>query len=87
MVNFRNANLDFADLSYASLWGADLRGANLTEAKMRGVELRDPSGESLDEALFDESTTLPNGVKYHQDIDLEMFTNPRHPQFYLPGIM
>ncbi|MDE2853355.1 MAG: pentapeptide repeat-containing protein [Chloroflexota bacterium] len=55
-----------ADLSQANLWGADLRGANLTEASMVNC--------NVSNVIVDQSTTMPSGEAYSEDIRWGEFT-------------
>lgn len=93
-VNFHRARLTLADLSGARLMEANLNHADLASAKLRRAQLigadltgarlsdADLSGADLTGALFDDYTTLPDGTTWSEDVDLERFTNPRHPAFW-----
>ncbi|MBC7813856.1 MAG: pentapeptide repeat-containing protein [Burkholderiales bacterium] len=62
-TDLREANLQEADLTLA-----DLRGALLVSANLQGA--------NLENAIFDESTTLPNGEKWTTTTDMSVFTSP-----------
>jgi hypothetical protein len=72
-ANLRGANLQRADLSYARLQGADLSHANL-------------QGADLTNALFDETTILPDDTLWTPDTDMARFTDPMHPDFWDPCV-
>lgn len=69
-ADLRGAILELADLSKAGLQEADLRGANLTDATLTGTV-------GLEEAGFDENTTLPDGSRWSRSVDLTRFTRPK----------
>lgn len=90
------ANLEHAWLTEANLAGADLSmdgiflaSASLRDAYLPGADLRganldgtNPAGAVLDDAVFSEATTLPDGQKWTPDSDLTRFTDPDHPDFW-----
>ena len=65
-ANLRNANFEHANLSYSNLNAADLRGANLFNADIKGANFL--------YAVFDSRTTLPDGGKWYEDINIEQYT-------------
>ncbi|MEL6403873.1 MAG: pentapeptide repeat-containing protein [Chloroflexota bacterium] len=96
LTNFSNASLFGADLHGTELWSAkfincDLQFSNLAEAKMQKANLSGSNLKNaflhranLEDIIFDEETILPNGDTWYPEYDLEMFTNPHHPQFWKP---
>ena len=93
-VNLRNAdmdtaNLDHIDLSDSDLQGAYMNGSNLERADLAnaklqaadltGVNLR---GANLTDAIFDEETMLPDGIRWTPDTDLRRYTDPAHMDFW-----
>ena len=90
-----DANLQGANLRGASLKSSSLRNANLRDADLTGalLESADFTGASMRHARLDEvimeywgtePATMPNGELWHADMDLRMFTDPDHPNFYDP---
>ena len=82
-ANLQNAKLQGADLTKANLQGAilfaaDLQGADLTKAKLQGANL---IHVKLQEARSLHEVTLPDGNRYTDNIDIEKFTAPEHPEF------
>ncbi len=66
LANLRGADLRGADLSEANLIGARLLGVDLVGANLRGANLstaEDLTEEQLEEALGDERTLLPEGIR------------------------
>jgi hypothetical protein len=60
-------DLSGANLSEVHLWGADLWGANLSGAILSEARLGEAKGitnEQLEQALYLEGATMPNGQKY-----------------------
>jgi hypothetical protein len=94
MVNLQGAflggaNLQGAQLSGANLQGADLRWSNLQRAELAMANLQGAvliktnlQEADLEEATFDEQTTLPDGTHWTSDTDMTLFTNPGHPEFW-----
>jgi uncharacterized protein YjbI with pentapeptide repeats len=64
-ADLRNANLSDANLREALLAGADLRGANLAGTNIETVNFYD--------VKLNRATILPNGVKWHANIDMNKF--------------
>ncbi len=88
-ANLLGARLQGANLRSASLEGADLKGANLGGANLRraileGADLSKASLEraELAGAKFDMLTRLPDGTAWTPTVDLDRFTNPKHPRFW-----
>lgn len=77
-ANLRNSVLENAALDGANLVGADFRGANLRGANMEGAVLKLPGRDLLrrdpSEAVFDETTILPDGSYWDEDTDMTKFT-------------
>jgi hypothetical protein len=84
-ADLRNANLKRVNLEGALLWDADLRGANLQWSNLLNVEVRD-SLSDFGEALFDESTVLPDGSMWTSQDDIIRFIDPKHPNFWRPEV-
>lgn len=81
-ANLQGAALEYANLQGAELVGVHLQGANLDYANLSGAEL---AGAHLELALFEASTTLPDGTRWSPDADLARFTDPEHPDFWRPS--
>ncbi|HEX3882557.1 MAG TPA: pentapeptide repeat-containing protein [Stellaceae bacterium] len=70
-TDLSHANLTGANLSHADLTGANLQGANLADAILTGTILcgadlsnvKNLTKEQLADALVDETTILPTGVR------------------------
>lgn len=89
-----NAHLTFSNLSgvilyKANLNGTDLRAVNLCDANLQFADLRNAylvdanlTNAKLDYVKFNELTTLPNDKKWTSETDIEIFTNPSHPNFW-----
>lgn len=75
-VNFQNARLSEANLSRVSLRRTDLSGARMRSANLVGADLRD--------AIFDETTVLPDYSTWTPQTDMARFTDPNHPDFWQP---
>jgi uncharacterized protein YjbI with pentapeptide repeats len=73
-ANLQKAYLVEANLEDANLARANLSGANLTDANLRNTNLKG--------AVFDETTTLPDGETWTRQTNLSRFTDPNHPQFW-----
>lgn len=93
-ANLTNADLRFANLNSAFLQKANLEGtalqhtnlvsANMRQAILKGADLyyADLRDTLLEEAKFDERTTLPDGTQWEPDTDMTRFTNPYHLNFW-----
>lgn len=83
-VNLVNVDLQGTNLRKAHMTKANLEGANLNRAQLEGALLMHANllGASLGMAAFDEDTRLPNSAVWRPDTDLDMFTDPVHPQFW-----
>ena len=91
-----NANLKYASLQNARLLGADLTLANLEKANLVNADLSgaklintvltnaDMRYARLSQAEYDRYTVLPNGIFWRNDIDMDMFTDPSHRDFWQP---
>jgi hypothetical protein len=73
-----------ANLAGANLSGADLRGVNVREVNLAGADLSAAKleGANLTDALFDETTILPDGSNWSPQTDMARFTDPGHPEFF-----
>jgi predicted type IV restriction endonuclease len=87
-VNLERANLDGANLSGADLRNANLKQSNIEGANLRGTNLTsaDLSEAQITLASFDEKTILPDGTPWTPETDIARFTDPNHPDFYIPII-
>lgn len=65
-ANLRNANLQGTSFVEADLSEADLRDTNLIAAVLNGAD--------LDKAKLSSNTRLPDGVRWHPDMDLSRYT-------------
>jgi hypothetical protein len=83
-ANLQGAFLVDADLQGASLVNADLQGALLGGASLQGADLlrADLRKALLWDAVFDETTMLPDGTRWTPDTDMARFTDPNHPEFW-----
>ena len=68
-ADLTGAILPRADLTRADLTGADLTGADLTGANLTGADLTS--------AIFDETTTMPNGTKWRPPAGLGYYRSRR----------
>jgi hypothetical protein len=75
-VNLENAYVAESDFKDVNLWNANLRGANLMDCNLEGANLKD--------AQFDEKTILPNHYMWTPAIDMSVFTDRDHPEFWRP---
>ena len=71
-ANLRGAKLILGNLQKANLQDADLQGAILGAVYLQGANL---NGTNL------EGTILPDATIAHTGMDMERFTNPKHPEF------
>ena len=87
-ANLRGANLGDADLEEAWLDGTNLRGANLSGVNLQGAFLYQANLLSADltNAMFDETTVLPDGANWIPNTDITRFTDPTHPDFWDPCV-
>lgn len=67
---FVEADLHQADLSKATLKGANFARANLGDARLVGADL---TGANFAEAELDDKTILPDGERWHREIDLSKY--------------
>lgn len=72
------------NLTNTSLAGSNLTNANLEDAILIGANLEDAMlvGANLNNTLFDEATILPNGSHWTPNVDLSIFTDPNHPEYW-----
>jgi uncharacterized protein YjbI with pentapeptide repeats len=96
LTTLSDANLNGANLTNADLTGADLTRANLTLANLRSAYLNGAvlheadlteanlTNAILDDALFDERTVLPDGMKWTPGTDMRRFTDPTSAHFWTP---
>lgn len=82
-ANLTNADLQYACLQGSSLYDVELEGACLDRADLRGCCLlyANLSRATLNGAIFDETTILPNGEKWTITTDWRMFTDATHRQY------
>jgi hypothetical protein len=73
-VNLQSAYLVRANLQSAYLDKVNLQGANLSLANLHNAFLYN--------AEFDESTILPDMMRWKPETDLTRFTDPQHPEFW-----
>ncbi|MDX2074827.1 MAG: pentapeptide repeat-containing protein [bacterium] len=66
-------------LSKAQLEKADLRGIDFTKANLTGARLAHPR---YGKATFDETTILPDERNWSPDIDMTIFTDKTHPNYW-----
>lgn len=71
-ANLRGAKLILGDLQKANLQDANLQGASLGAMYLQGANL---NGTNL------EGMILPDATIAHTGMDMERFTNPKHPEF------
>lgn len=98
-ADLTNARLWSADLSGSYLWGVDFSGADLRSASLLKASIRITESDGVDiESLrpiytsrhkprrikFDTKTILPNGKSWSEDVDMRIFTDPEHPDFWEP---
>ncbi|GAB5492750.1 MAG: hypothetical protein Phog2KO_29650 [Phototrophicaceae bacterium] len=87
-----DANLAFANLESVNLAGADLAGvnlvcANLVEAKLENVNLAHVylAGADLKNANLKganlEYVRFPDGILWHEDLDIQRYTNEEHSEY------
>ena len=74
-VDFRNAQLGKVYMQEASLGESDFRGAYLERANLTNAKF-------INDAIFDETTVLPDGTNWSPDSDLTRFTDPEHPDHW-----
>ncbi len=75
----RDTDLRQAALHNSDLRNADLRGADLRDTYLTGANLE---GATLQGAQFGPYTLLPNYTYWTAGVDMAMFTDPAHPQFW-----
>lgn len=66
-------------LSRAQLEKADLRGVDFSKANLTGARLAHPR---YGQAIFDETTILPDESKWTPKTDMTIFTDPQHPNYW-----
>lgn len=83
-ASLQGTNLSGANLQGVNLWNANLQGANLAMASLQGAYLYDADlrGANLEDAIFDETTRLPDDTAWTPDTDMARFTDPNHPDFW-----
>lgn len=88
-ANLSSAFIGRADFTNTNLWNADLRDAFLASTNMRGANLvgADFADASMamrvtDTAPLVSPLILPDGNEWSPETDMEMFTNPAHPNFW-----
>ncbi|MCY3780947.1 MAG: pentapeptide repeat-containing protein [Chloroflexi bacterium] len=72
-ANFHGAEMQKTNLQNALMHRVDLQGANLSNANLLGAMLSDAN---LCGAV------LPDGERYSDSIDMQKYTNPRHPDYH-----
>ncbi|MEO1286640.1 MAG: pentapeptide repeat-containing protein [Chloroflexota bacterium] len=81
------ADLSDSDLTNARLEGADLQRVHFTNAKLFKTNLRgaDIRHADFSAAIFTDKGTyaliLPDGMIWSLTTDMDVYTNPNHPQF------
>jgi hypothetical protein len=75
-----DANLAGVYLVSANLKGANLQGANLSGAKLQAANLENVIWE-LESPEQTITATLPDGIKWTSDTDLQRFIDPKHPEY------
>lgn len=85
-VNLQMANLSHANLKKTTLQYADLRSADLKGADLQGADLifSDLQGANFYGCTFDSTTRLPDGSFWEERQDIKRFTDPTHPNFFVP---
>ncbi|MEM9955467.1 MAG: pentapeptide repeat-containing protein [Chloroflexota bacterium] len=76
LCDFSHALLIKSDFEGAVMWGADFRGTNLHESNLKHADLED--------AQFDEDTTLPDGYRWTPNTDISRYTDPYVDDFWYP---
>lgn len=89
-ANLSLAVLEGACLRNCKLVGANLSGADLTNSDLAYAELgylveeKGNPQRNYVRVRLSSDTLLPNGMRWNEDIDLRMFTDPDHPEFWQP---
>lgn len=87
-AEMQNTNLESAFLDSADFRGANLEDANLKNAHLSGVTRYwdEVGGDSItySAAKFDNTTVLPDGQFWDASTDMRRFTDPNHPNFFVP---
>jgi uncharacterized protein YjbI with pentapeptide repeats len=76
-ANMERINLGGNDLRGASFWASNLENAIFGRAKLQGVDFHHVTslrGASFQEAILDETTTLPDGKPFKPLSGLEQLT-------------
>lgn len=83
-ANFYNANLKEANFHQADLSASNLQRSNLKDTNFGGANLMNAKfyETNLHHARFDHHTILPDGSYWTPNIDLSIFTDPHHRQFW-----
>lgn len=83
-ANLKEAKLSSIDIEAADLSSANLQGADLRQAKLQGVNFAGANlqGALLEESRMDRKTILPNKTLWSPQVELAMFTDQNHPQFW-----
>lgn len=79
-ANLQRTNLYGVQLAYANLEAANLDNANLAGTNLSFATLE--NAQSLETALFDKTTILPNGDMWQTGYDLTRFADAQHPDFW-----
>jgi uncharacterized protein YjbI with pentapeptide repeats len=84
-ASFRNADLRGASLYMTQAQSADFQGANLAGANLKGAYLGSANleGANLEGVRMNALTLLPDNQYWSPDVDLAMFTDPDHPDFWM----
>ena len=85
-AKLNRAILQGVDFAEADLETASLVNANLRNSRLIGVrfERADLLHADIEDAVFDESTVLPDGMRWTRNTDLTRYTDPSHPNFWRP---
>lgn len=83
-ADLRNANLSEASLKFTNLQNAVLRRTNLQAAEFFGCDLTGANliAADLTDAVFNDSTILPDGMNWSASVDMTRFTDSTHPEFW-----
>jgi len=78
-TNLQGAILAEANLQGAELYEANLRGAILTGVNLQGAEFFNPA--LVETTYLEGAAILPDGTMYTKEVNMEKFTDSRHPEF------
>jgi uncharacterized protein YjbI with pentapeptide repeats len=84
-VDAHQANFQNAELMETVLYGADFSGANLTNVHFYRAKFYSRNADNTElepPAKFDVNTIMPDGTHWTPEVDLDRFTDPKHPQYF-----